>query len=174
MTDRKEEWYCWSNPSYDSLGRIFNPIKVDWVFPVGRKRSISFFKLVKKTLTWCWPSGRSSSPKSGMRSCPARCLLRYTTVCPVSPDPTSTQQSLAEGAWRTAANVKRVDTTLKIKYMYTDLAGSYIKISSIKGLDNNKATNANWVSVLFKWLLDLVWPQALLQLILWWVNLALG
>lgn len=89
-------------PNYKNIALNFEFSSYKYhVFNI-RKRQ----KIKKASLTWYWPSGTSSSPKNGILSYPARCLLHYTTVCPVSPDPTSTPQSLAEGAWKTAVQKK--------------------------------------------------------------------
>lgn len=88
---------------------------------------------ISALLTWCWPSGRSSFPKTDRQSSLARCLLHYTTVCQVSPDPTSTLQSLAAGAWRTAVKVKLIHVVKQI--------------FSIKG--------QHLLCLLFEWLQDL-------------------
>lgn len=88
-------------------------VPLDCLDILGFLRTCGFHKYTKPeknrkkaSLTWCLPSGRFSSPKTGRPSCPARCPLHYTTVCPVLPDPTSILQSLAAGAWRTAVKKK--------------------------------------------------------------------
>lgn len=59
--------------------------------------------------TWCWPSGTCASPGSGTRSFRAKSPHHYRAGCPGSPDPTSTLQSWAGGAWRRAAEKRKTN-----------------------------------------------------------------